>query len=146
MRSSAIALGFLLVFTCAACGRAVDRNDYVQKNLRLLDSLPTPGGAHPLRTDSQGYPGRDAPGADIIGYGTTRTYSLSPKMDAGNIVAFYRRSLREPWQVVDVSAAPSVSLRRGDSYIHVLAGKRRLFVEVDHDCFKGDSSPRCFGP
>jgi hypothetical protein len=50
------------------------------------------------------------------------------------------------WTVEDVSATPSISVRRGDEYIHVLAGRGTLYVEADHDCYKGGSSPRCFGP
>ena len=103
-------------------------------------------GARLVKVDSAPYKGSDVPGAGTVGYGTTRVYAVSAGTSATAVIAFYRRALRGAWREVDVSAAPSVSLRSGDAYLHVLAGRGRVFVEIDHDCYKGGSSPRCFGP
>jgi hypothetical protein len=61
------------------------------------------------------------------------------------VIRFYRRTLRRGWRVVDVSAAPSLSLRESDAYLHIHAGGGVVDLEVDHDRYKGRSSPACFG-
>ena len=127
-----------------ACG-GLDRSEYVRKNLRLLDSLPVPPGAHVKRTESSAYKDTDSAGAKTIGYGTTRVYVLPASLTPRSAIDFYRRRL-PGWHVEDLSEAPSISLSRGDAYIHVLAGPGEFIVEVDHNCFKGGSHPRCFGP
>ena len=130
----------------AGCGGGVDRDSYVEKNLALLKTVPPFPGASLVKVDSAPYKGSDIPGARTIGYGTTRVYAVSAATPSTAVIAFYRRALRGAWRVLDVSAAPSVSLRSGDAYLHVFAGDGQVFVEIDHDCYKGGSSPRCFGP
>ncbi len=133
-----------LSLAVVACG-GVDRSDYVRKNLRLLDSLPVPTGAHVKRTESAPYQDSELPGAKTIGYRTSRVFEPAASASPRSTIEFYRRHMLG-WHVEDLSEAPSISLNRGDAYVHALAGPEEVVVEVDHNCFKGGSHPRCFGP
>jgi hypothetical protein len=136
----------LIAAATIACGcGGTDRAAYVRKNVALLQTVPRLPGAHLVRLESAPYKDNDTPSARTIGYGTTRIDALPPRTTPSQVVAFYRRKLRG-WRVVDTSSAPSISLRKGDAYLHVLPGRRRVFLELDHDCYKGSPSPRCFGP
>jgi hypothetical protein len=104
-----------------------------------------PSGAQLRRTESHAYENNDTPAARTIGYGTSRVYEPVSSASPESIIRFYRRHMRS-WRVEDVSETPSISLSRGDAYVHVLAGEDQFVVEVDHDCFKGGNHPRCFGP
>ncbi|HEX6699900.1 MAG TPA: hypothetical protein VF101_04140 [Gaiellaceae bacterium] len=137
-------LAGLSAVALVGCG-GPDKEKYVRENLRLLDSFPVVPGARALRTESFGYKDNDTAGARTIGYGTTRTYRLPAGVSPREAVMFYRRALGESWRV-DVSEAPSVSLRKGDAYLHVLGGRATVIVEIDYDCYKGGASPQCFGP
>jgi hypothetical protein len=141
-------LALLAVAGALACGcdRGVDRDRYVERNMALLKTLPAFPGARLVKFASTPYKGNELPGARTIGYGTTGVYSVSSATRPRSVIAFYRRALRGSWRVVDISAAPSISLQKGDAYLHVLSGPGEVLVEVDHDCYKGGTSPRCFGP
>jgi hypothetical protein len=139
----ALAAAAVLLSGCFG-GSGVDRDSYVKKNVALLKTLPTFPGARAGGFESGPYKGGDSPGAKTIGYGTTRDYTFSAA--PARVIAFYRRALHGEWQLVDVSEAPSLSLRKGDAYVHILVGRGNAMVEIDHDCYKGGSSPRCFGP
>jgi hypothetical protein len=139
-----VAVLSVLALLVSGCG-GIDRDRYVARNVALLNSLPFVPGARATRTDSSPYKNNDTAAAHTIGYGTTRLYRLPRRVTPERAVRFYRTHL-VGWKVEDVSAAPSLSVSRGDAYVHVLAGGGKLYVEVDHDRFKGGSSPRCFGP
>jgi hypothetical protein len=133
----------------AGCGDAdpVDRNSYVENNVALLKTVPAFPGAKPGPVDSEPYKNNEQPDAETIGYGTTRADEVPAATRPSAAIAFYRRALRaRRWKELDVSAAPSVSLRKGDAYLHVLAGRGGVDLEIDHDCYKGGPSPMCFGP
>lgn len=144
------AVAFLLaalVAVVAGCRGGIDRGAYVAKNVRLLDSLPVLAGARPVRTESSAYENNDTPEARVVGFGTTRTYVLRSRLLPPQAIDAYARLLRtRGWGIVNRSTAPSVSARHGDAYAHVLSAPGRLLVEVDHDCYKGGSTPKCFGP
>lgn len=56
----------------------------------------------------------------IAAYGTTRVDATPSRASPTSVIAFYRRALpRRGWRVVDLSTAPSISLRRGDAYTKV---------------------------
>jgi len=134
----------LVAAAVAGCG-GLDRDEYVDKNLALLKQVPAFPGARLVRVESAPYEDGDTPDADTIGYGTTRLYKLPDRASPNDVISFYRQALRG-WRVVDLSMAPSLSLRKGDAYLHLLPSGEQLIVEIDHDCYKGGPSPRCFGP
>jgi hypothetical protein len=139
-----LALSLVVVAAVAGCG-GLDRDEYVDKNLALLKQVPAFPGARLVRVESAPYEDGDTSDADTIGYGTTRLYKLPDRTSPNDVITFYRQTLRG-WRVVDLSMAPSLSLRKGDAYLHVLPSGEQLIVEIDHDCYKGGPSPRCFGP
>jgi hypothetical protein len=145
MRLAGVIAAALVGSVLLGCG-GPDKGKYVHENLRLLDSFPVLSGARAVSTESFAYKDNDTAAARTIGYGTTRTYRLPARVSPREAVMFYRRALAGSWRAVDVSLAPSVSLRNGDAYVHVLGGRRTVIVEIDHDCYKGGASPRCFGP
>lgn len=137
----------VLATALAGCGgSAVERGSYVRSNVVLLNTVPVFPGASLRTVSSSPYKGTEFAGADTIGYGTTRTFALRRSASPKNVIAFYRRALLGRWQLVATSAGQYGSWRNGDAYLHILAGPRRLLVVVDHDCYKGGPSPRCFGP
>ena len=141
-------LGAVAVLVATACGsgaRDAARAPYVRENLALLKSLPIFPHATLVRTVSNPYREREQDDAPVTGYGTTQLYRLPSGTHAGPAVDFYRLALRGRWTEV-AGSDEYVSLKRGDAYLHVLAGRGRLYVEVDYDCYKGDPSPHCFGP
>jgi hypothetical protein len=141
-------VGLVLVVAAmhvGGCGSDVDRAPYVEKNQALLESVPSFPGAKQGGFESTPYKGSDNSGAAIIGYGTTRVDTLPAGTRTAKAIAFYRRALGGTWEIVDVSEAPSLSLRKGDAYLHLLFGGGEVLAEIDHDCYKGGSSPRCFG-
>ena len=77
----------------------------------------------------------------VAGYWSARTDKLPDGTKAGAVVRYYQRELRAEWRVEDISKAPSISMRKGDAYLHVLVGGGVVDVEVDHDC-----RPNCGGP
>jgi hypothetical protein len=117
----------------------------VRENLALLGSLPVVPRAQLIRTTSNPYREHERDAAPVEGYGTTHIYNLPSGAAAESAIDFYRRALNGRWTEV-AGSDEYVSLRRGDAYLHILAGRGRLYVEIDHDCYKGDSSPHCFGP
>ena len=133
-----------LVAGCGA-GDDVERGPYVSANLALLDTLPAVPGARVIGTSSSAYRDGDNPGARTAGYGTSREYRLPRGTSGAAAVDHYRRALTPAWTEV-AGSREYVSLRRGDAYLHVLAGRGRLSAEIDADCYKSDSSPHCFGP
>jgi hypothetical protein len=131
-----------------ASGDAIDRKSYIEQNLALLRTVPAFRGARLLRVDESGYKANELSDA-IVGYGTTREYSLRRSVRPGVVIAFYRRVLRHSWRVLDVFRSrglAQLNLRRGNAYLEVLATRGHVDVEVDHDCYKGGRSPVCFGP
>jgi len=143
MRS--IWLGGVVVIAAVASGCAddssdLDRESYGKKNLALLRSLPTYPGARPGKVELLPYKANEQSDA-IAGYWSSRTDKLPSGTKAGAAVRYYQRELRPDWEVEDISKAPSISMRKGDAYLHVLAGSGEVDVEVDHDC-----TPGCGGP
>ncbi len=136
-----------LAATVAGCGTGddVERGPYVSRNVALLDSLPAVPGTRVIGTSSSPYRDGDNPGARVAGYGTTREYRLPRGISTQEAVDRYRRALRPGWSEV-AGSDEYVSLRRGDAYLHVLAGRGRVAAEIDADCYKGGSAPHCFGP
>lgn len=130
------------------CGdEDLERTPYVEKNLALLQAVPAYPSSKRVRFVSSPYRENDTPDARVAGYGTTRVDAISSATPPAAVIAFYRRTLaRDGWRVVDLSKAPSISLRRRDAYLHILAGRGEVDVEADHNCYKGRSSPSCFGP
>lgn len=121
------------------------RAPYVRQNLALLRSIPVVPHAKLVRTASTPYRESEQDDAPVAGYGTTRVYILPSGTHPDSAVDFYRRVLAGRWTEV-AGSHEYVSLKRGDAYLHILAGRGRLYVEVDHDCYKRDPSPHCFGP
>jgi hypothetical protein len=142
--SIAVAIAAVVV-GCGDDSNDVDRRSYVKQNLALLKTVPVFPGARLGKVESVAYKASEQSDA-IVGFGTIRSDALPARARPSAVVAFYRRELGREWRVVDISKAPSISLRKGDSYLHVLAGGGVVDVEVDHDCYKGGSSPVCFGP
>jgi hypothetical protein len=144
LASSAVALAgasVLFATTVVGCGADVDRRSYVAKNLALLDTVPTFPGARLIAVSSSPYRASDMPGARIAGYGTVRDYRLPAGTRPRTVISYYRRTLESQWKPVAGAPARYVSLRRGDAYLHVLAGRGDVVLEIDHDCSLG-----CFGP
>lgn len=135
----------LVATACGSGARDEARAPYVRENLALLRSLPVVPHAKLIRTGSNPYREREQDHAPVKGYGTTQVYSLPSRTHAESAIGFYRRALNGRWTEV-AGSHEYVSLKRGDAYLHILAGRGRLYVEVDHDCYKGDHSPHCFGP
>ena len=106
----------------------------------MLRSLPTYPGAQAGKVELLPYKANEQSDA-IAGYWSSRTDRLPAGTKAGAAIRFYRRELQEDWQIEDISKAPSISMRKGDAYLHVLAGDGEVDVEVDHDC-----TPGCGGP
>jgi hypothetical protein len=135
----------LVASACGSGARDEVRAPYVRENLALLRSVPVVPHAKLVRTASNPYREREQDDAPVKGYGTTRVYNLPSGTHADSAVDFYRRELAGRWTEV-AGSREYVSLKRGDAYLHILAGHGRLYVEVDYDCYKGDPSPHCFGP
>lgn len=148
MSARAVALLSAAVALAAGCGdEDVARTGYVKKNLALLEVVAPFPDSKRLRVVSSPYKENDTPDARIAGYGTTRVHALPSGTRPGAIIGFYRRTLpQRGWRVLDLSEAPSISLRRRDVYLHIVAGLGAVDVEVDHNCYKGRSYPSCFGP
>jgi hypothetical protein len=140
----AVTTSALVATACASGARDEARAPYVRENLALLRSLPVVPHAKLVRTASNAYREREQDDAPVKGYGTTQVYNLPSGTHAASAIHFYRRALDGRWTEV-AGSDEYVSLKRGDAYLHILAGRRRLYVEVDHDCYKGDPSPHCFG-
>jgi hypothetical protein len=134
----------LVVTACGSGAQDEVRAPYVRENLALLRSIPAVPHAKLVRTESNPYRESEQDDAPVTGYGTTRVYNLSRGTHAESAVGFYRRALADRWTEV-AGSREYVSLKHGDAYLHILAGRGRLDVEVDHDCYKGDASPHCFG-
>jgi hypothetical protein len=130
---------------CSEDGGGVDRASYVKKNLAVLETVPPFPGARAVGVQSVAYRATEQSDA-VAGYGTIRGYHTPARTRPSSVVAFYRRELRQDWRVVDVSTVPTVSLRRGDAYLYIMAGPGGVNIEIDHDCYKGGPSPVCFGP
>ena len=145
MRMRALALGFLAAVVATGCG--ADQISYVKANNNLLDGFPLPSGAQVLSQASSPYKESEWAWATVAGYGTTRAYRLPAGLSGSELITFYRRN-RLGWRAVDPPGGLWISLRKGDAYAHVLVmrGERRYIVEMDHDCYKGDDWPHCFGP
>jgi hypothetical protein len=139
MRWSLVVVVVVVALVPAGCGD-VDRESYTEKNVSLLRTLPTYPGARPVgKVDHSGYKANEHSDA-IVGYFSSRTFKLPAGTKAGAAVRYYQREL-DDWKVEDISKAPSISLRKGDAYLHVLAGEGEVDLEVDHDC-----TPGCGGP
>ena len=134
-----------LATACGSGARDEVRAPYVRKNLALLRSIPVVPHAKLVQTASTPYREREQDDAPVKGYGTTQVYNLPNGTHAESAIDFYRRALAGRWTEV-AGSDEYVSLKRGDAYLHILAGRGQLYVEVDHDCYKGDPSPHCFGP
>jgi hypothetical protein len=135
----------LVTTACRSGAHDEIRAPYVRQNLAVLRSIPAVPHAMLARTESSPYRESEQDDAPVAGYGTTRVYNLPSGTHAKSAVDFYRRALAGGW--TDVAGSREyVSLKRGDAYLHILAGRGRLYVEVDHDCYKGDRFPHCFGP
>jgi hypothetical protein len=135
---AALLAATMSALVATACGsRAPDevRAPYVRENLALLRSIPAVPHARLVRTESGPYRESEQDDAPIKGYGTTRVYNLPRGMHAASAVDFYRRALAGRWTEV-AGSHQYVSLKRGDAYLHILAGRGRLYVEVDYDCYK----------
>ena len=141
MRVTCIVVLALLAVGCS--GGDVGRDDYVRENRTVLHSIPPPPSGSLTEQVSRPYTGRDVEGADIIGYWTIRTYATPRGLTAEEVIRFYRQRLGPEWELLQQSAAPSLSYRKGDAYLHILADEENVVVEVDHDCFKGGPAPRC---
>jgi hypothetical protein len=139
MRSSWVAVLVLIPVVAAGCDD-VDRESYTEKNVSLLRTLPTYPGARPVgKVEHSGYKANEQSDA-IVGYSSARTFELPAGTKAGAAVRYYQREL-DDWKVEDISEAPSISMRKGDAYLHVLAGEGEVDLIVDHDC-----TPGCGGP
>lgn len=125
-------------------GDDVERESYVRANVALLRAVPEFPGARLGKVEALPYRASEQSDA-IAGYWASRIDRVPGGTRPAGVIAYYQRELR-PWQVVDLSKAPSISLRKGDAYLHVLAGGGVVHIEVDHDCYKGGASPRCGGP
>ena len=136
-----------LTVLATGCGD-VDRDTYVEKNRALLQEVPVYPGEVVTRVSSESYNEKKdtifAPVAPTTGYATTRLSELPDDVAPEAVASFYRRELTNGWQTVSVSRAPSVSMRADQAYMHILVRPGRVVVRVDHDCYKGDSTPHCF--
>ena len=141
----AVTTSALVATACGTGARDEARAPYVRENVALLTSLPVVPHAKLVRTASNPYREREQDDAPVKGYGTTQVYNLPNGTHAESAIDFYRRALDGRWTEV-AGSDEYVSLKRGDAYLHILAGGGRLYVEIDHDCYKGDPSPHCFGP
>src|ERR671930_2159967 len=119
----------LVATACGSGARDEARAPYVRENLALLRSLPVVPHAKLVRTASNPYREREQDDAPVKGYGTTQVYNLRSGTHAESAIDFYRRALDGRWTEV-AGSDEYVSLKRGDAYIHVLAGRGRLYVEI----------------
>ena len=117
----------------------------MKANVALLRALPAFPGARLGKVEALPYRADEQSDA-IAGYWASRIDRPPGGTSPATVIAYYQRELRPAWQVVDLSKAPSLSARKGDAYVHVLAGGGVVHIEVDHDCYKGGASPRCGGP
>ena len=143
MRSSSLVVLVLISAVAVGCADGssnLDRESYGKKNMAVLRSLPTYPGAQPGKVELLPYKANEQSDA-VAGYWSARTDKLPDGTKAGAVVRYYQRELRAEWQVEDISQAPSISMRKGDAYLHVLVGGGVVDVEVDHDC-----TPNCGGP
>ena len=142
-----LVIGMASAAVTNGCGQHNDvaRNPYVRKNLATLKTIPPFPSAKLIRVDSTPWRRTEQADAPIVGYATTRIYDLPVGTQAHAVVAFYRWRLRARWKEV-AGSQEYVSLRKGDAYLHILAGRGRAYLEIDHDCYKGGDSPQCFGP
>jgi hypothetical protein len=148
MTACRLSVGVAIAAVAVGCGGGgddVDRDGYVKENLALLRTLPSFPGARLGRVEALPYKANEQSDA-VAGYWAARTDRLPTGVRPAAVIAYYRRELRREWRIDDISKAPSISLRKGDAYLHVLAGGGVVDVEVDHDCYKGGSSPTCGGP
>jgi len=128
------ALALLCLVFVAGCGQAdVERQPYVLHNLALLKSVPAIDDAHLVRTASSPQRTGDGEGR-IASYRTTRIYNLPRGTTPAEALRFYRDELgRRRWRVV-TSGVDHLNLGRGDAYLHVLAGRGRVYIGADYDC------------
>lgn len=129
-RAEVFATAVLVIVGVAGCG-GVERDDYVQENVALLDDLPVHPRATIGSTTSTACKSNDTEFARTVGYYTSREYLLPTETDPIRVVAFYKRGATD-WRARDESAAPSVNLVRGEAFAHVLAGPTSYFIGVDH--------------
>src|SRR4029077_11789267 len=130
-----ITVAGLVVVACGASTH-VERGPYLAQNAALLRTLPAFPQARLVQVGSSPWKTSDDEGAAIGGYFTTRIYALPPATDGATAISFYRRALTPNWTEV-AGSTEYVGMKRGDAYLHVLAGRGRVLVEVDHDCYKG---------
>ncbi len=98
------------------CGSSVDRSSYIAQNLALIRGVPAVPGSRLVRVDETGYKNGEAAWATTVGYGTLQVYP-----------------------------GFQLNFTRGDAYLEVFATQRHVEVKNDHNCYKGGSSPVCFG-
>jgi hypothetical protein len=133
-----LATGAAVVLLVALAGsfREPASDAYLSRNAAILDQLPIFPGAR-QRADTVAAPERsaDVPRAPVVGYWSSRTYLFPSDASAREVIDFYREALRERgWRLVQESEAPSLSLRQGAAYLHLLSGIDEAYVvEVDHD-------------
>jgi hypothetical protein len=130
-----------------ACETKADvaRGPYVRQNLATLKSIPAFPRARLVRVGHVPWRSSERDDAPVEGYATTKIYNLPRGVRPEAAIRFYRRALASQWTQV-AGSHEYTSLRNNDAYLHVLAGRGRVYLEMDHDCYKGDESPHCFGP
>lgn len=87
------ALLSLAVAVAAGCGGGAS---YVEKNERLLETLPELPGAVRKEVRSTAY--NEYEGPKIIGYTTNVVYVVPPETTAWEVIDFYVQNLKEEWQ------------------------------------------------
>ena len=86
--------GIALLAVVAACG--VDKGSYVERNERILETLPQVPGSQRLEVESSPYYLGDDGSVD--GYTTNVVYRASPEITAQEVIDFYVRSLEDEWE------------------------------------------------
>lgn len=84
--------------------------------------------------------------ATTVGYATTRESSIRGRARPAAIIAFYRRVLQNRWQLLQVYPGFQLNFKRGNAYLEVSTAPGHVELKIDYDCYKGSSSPECFGP
>jgi len=125
------AAALLLVAGAVACG--ADRESYVQRNERILETLPEVAGSQRLSVDSSPYYLREQGPAD--GYTTNIVYQAPPEITDQEVVDFYIQRLKAEWEYC-VEEVPITDIGTGQSKGTVLSasfikGGASLWVGTD---------------
>ena len=125
------AVSLLAVVALGRCSPGPDRDSYIRANLRAMAQIPVYPRSTLAGTHTSACRERDGAYTKAVGYWTTVTYTLPPRAESREVIDFFKRELAS-WRLEQQSAAPSLSLRKGDDYVHILVAPGEYTVGIDH--------------